>query len=171
MEELRRLRKQRGMTQAKLAVLADLDPSSLSQIETGARHPTTRTLEKLAGVLGVEVRDLFPLGQAPLPLERTLELEALALEASDEEFEEMVREADEARLGAMKRELSGHLPGGGPNPPPPTNEQLLAVRRCISIYRRQRELAAEGEELHRKRKERAANEEERLQELLAARTA
>jgi transcriptional regulator with XRE-family HTH domain len=71
MEELRRLRKQRGLTQAKLAVQAGLDPSSLSQIETGARQPNTRTLEKLAGVLGVEVVDLFPKAQeAPRPLEQ-----------------------------------------------------------------------------------------------------
>ncbi|MDP9474542.1 MAG: helix-turn-helix domain-containing protein [Actinomycetota bacterium] len=69
MEQLRKLRRERGLTQAQLAVQAGLDPSSLSQIETGARRPNTRTLEKLAGVLGVEVRDLFPLGQAPLPLE------------------------------------------------------------------------------------------------------
>jgi transcriptional regulator with XRE-family HTH domain len=72
MEELRRLRKQRGLTQAKLAVQAGLDPSSLSQIETGARRPNTRTLEKLAGVLGVEVVDLFPKAQSPLPLEQPL---------------------------------------------------------------------------------------------------
>ena len=68
---MRRLRKQRGLTQAKLAVQAGLDPSSLSQIETGARQPNTRTLEKLARVLGVEVVDLFPKAQeAPRPLER-----------------------------------------------------------------------------------------------------
>lgn len=72
MEELRRLRKERGLTQAKLAVQAGLDPSSLSQIETGARRPNTRTLEKLAGVLGVEVADLFPKAQSSLPLEQPL---------------------------------------------------------------------------------------------------
>ncbi len=67
MEELRRLRKERGLTQAQLAVQAGLDPSSLSQIETGARRPNTRTLEKLAGVLGVEVAAFFPQGQSRLP--------------------------------------------------------------------------------------------------------
>jgi transcriptional regulator with XRE-family HTH domain len=77
MEELRRLRKQMGLTQAKLAVRAGLDPSSLSQIETGARQPNTRTLEKLAAVLGVEVADLFPKIQAQLPLENAPSLEEL----------------------------------------------------------------------------------------------
>jgi len=67
MEELRRLRKVKGLSQAKLAVMAGLDPSTVSQIETGARRANTRTLEQLAAVLGTEVADLFPKGQAPLP--------------------------------------------------------------------------------------------------------
>ncbi len=75
MEELKRLRKAKGLSQAKLAALADLDPSTVSQIETGARRANTRTLEKLAAVLGVEVAELFPKGQAPLPLEDQPSLE------------------------------------------------------------------------------------------------
>ena len=67
MEEIRRLRKAKGLSQAKLAALADLDPSTVSQIETGARRANMRTLERLATALGAEVGDLFPLGQAPLP--------------------------------------------------------------------------------------------------------
>jgi transcriptional regulator with XRE-family HTH domain len=69
MEQLKRLRKARGLSQAKLAALADLDPSTVSQIETGARRANTRTLERLAAALGAEVADLFPKAQAPLPLE------------------------------------------------------------------------------------------------------
>jgi transcriptional regulator with XRE-family HTH domain len=68
-EELRRLRKEKGLSQARLAVMAGLDPSTVSQIETGARRANTRTLERLATVLETEVADLFPKGQAPLPLE------------------------------------------------------------------------------------------------------
>jgi transcriptional regulator with XRE-family HTH domain len=69
MEELKRLRKARGLSQAKLAALANLDPSTVSQIETGARRANTRTLERLAAALGADVADLFPKGQAPLPLD------------------------------------------------------------------------------------------------------
>jgi transcriptional regulator with XRE-family HTH domain len=68
MDELKRLRKARGLSQAKLAALAGLDPSTVSQIETGARRANTRTLERLAEALSAEVVDLFPKGQAPLPL-------------------------------------------------------------------------------------------------------
>ena len=68
-EELRRFRREKKLSQAKLAALADLDPSTVNQLETGTRRANMRTLEKLAGVLGVEVADLFPKDQAPLPLE------------------------------------------------------------------------------------------------------
>lgn len=67
MEEIRRLRRERGLSQAKLAALASLDPSTVSQIETGARRANARTLERLAEALGAEVADLFPKVQPPLP--------------------------------------------------------------------------------------------------------
>jgi transcriptional regulator with XRE-family HTH domain len=41
--------------------------SGISQIETGARNPSAVTLWKIAGALGVEVGDLFPKAQSPLP--------------------------------------------------------------------------------------------------------
>ncbi len=97
MEELRRLRKERGLTQAKLAVQAGLDPSSLSQIETGARRPNTRTLEKLAGVLGVEVADLFPKVQSPLP-----DFEVERREATDVVIEAARQQAAQDRQAAAR---------------------------------------------------------------------
>ncbi len=66
-KEIRRLREARGWSQAKLAGASDMGTSGISQIETGARNPSAATLSKIAEALGVEVRDLFPLGQAPLP--------------------------------------------------------------------------------------------------------
>jgi transcriptional regulator with XRE-family HTH domain len=77
MEELRRLRREKKLSQAKLAALADLDPSTVNQLETGTRRANMRTLEKLAGVLGVEVADFFPKDQVPLPLEDGPSLEEL----------------------------------------------------------------------------------------------
>lgn len=65
--EIKRFREERGWSQAKLAVEADMSVSGVSMIENGQRNLTTTTLVKLAGAFGVEVRDLFPLGQAPLP--------------------------------------------------------------------------------------------------------
>jgi transcriptional regulator with XRE-family HTH domain len=66
-KEIRRLREARRWSQAKLAGASGMGTSGISQIETGARNPSAVTLSKIAEALGVEVRDLFPLDQAPLP--------------------------------------------------------------------------------------------------------
>lgn len=65
--EVRRLREERGWSQAKLAAAADMAVSGISQIETGVRSPSAATLTKLARALGLEVADLFPKAQAPRP--------------------------------------------------------------------------------------------------------
>src|SRR5919112_4735857 len=65
--EIRRLREARGWSQAKLAGDTGMGVSGISQIETGVRNPSAVTLSKIAGALGVEVGDLFPKAQAPLP--------------------------------------------------------------------------------------------------------
>jgi transcriptional regulator with XRE-family HTH domain len=141
-QEIKRLREARGWIQARLAVEAGMAPSAVNQIENGKRSPSANSLNKLAGALGVEVRELFPLGQAPLPLEG-----ALALEASDDDFAEMVAEASEEHLAAMKRGLSEHLPKGGAQPlPVPTDRERLAIHRSIVIYQEQRKRAEVGEE-------------------------
>jgi transcriptional regulator with XRE-family HTH domain len=66
MEEVRRIRKERGLTQDQLAELANIDRAGLSLIESGQRPPKVDTLEKLAGALGVEVADFFPRSQPDL---------------------------------------------------------------------------------------------------------
>ncbi len=67
--EVRRLREERGWSQAKLAAGADMAVSGISQIETGVRSPSAATLTKLARAFGVEVADLFPKAEEPLPFE------------------------------------------------------------------------------------------------------
>jgi transcriptional regulator with XRE-family HTH domain len=76
-KEIRRLREAKGWGQTKLAAAADMAVSGVSQIENGHRNPNSATLIKLAGALGVEVADLFPKGQVPLPLEEAPSLEDL----------------------------------------------------------------------------------------------
>ena len=66
-QEIKRLREARGWIQAKLAVEAGMAPSAVNQIENGKRSPSANSLNKLAAALEVEVGDLFPKGQAPLP--------------------------------------------------------------------------------------------------------
>jgi DNA-binding XRE family transcriptional regulator len=58
-EQVRRLRKTRGMTQAQLARAAGLLRPNLSRIEAGKHRPTLDTLEKIAAALKVPVVDLI----------------------------------------------------------------------------------------------------------------
>ncbi len=56
---VKRLREERGWSQAKLAVEADMSVSGVSMIESGQRNLTTTTLAKLAGALGIRIADFF----------------------------------------------------------------------------------------------------------------
>jgi len=60
-ERIRQLRKERGLSQAKLAVMADMDPATLNRLERGTGNPNLNTLERVADALGVEVADFFPI--------------------------------------------------------------------------------------------------------------
>ena len=57
---IRRLRDEKGWNQTELGFHADTSPSIISLVENGKRNPSTATLAKIAGALGVEVVDLFP---------------------------------------------------------------------------------------------------------------
>src|SRR5215212_4058909 len=101
-EQIRRRREDKGWTGLQLAVKAGMAPSAVSQIETGKRNPNSASLVKLASALGVDVGDLYPKAQAPLPLEeetlmarpRVLgwlrDLGARLALTSEEEFSELV---------------------------------------------------------------------------------
>lgn len=65
MQRIAELRRERGWSQVKLGARADVNPSTVNQVERGLRHPNSTTLEKLAGALGVGVADLFPKAEAP----------------------------------------------------------------------------------------------------------
>ena len=52
-------REYRGLTQAQLATAVALNPVYLSQIETGKRTGSAKTLAALAGALNVNVDDLL----------------------------------------------------------------------------------------------------------------
>ena len=59
---IRQLREEKGWNQTELGFHAGASPSIISLIENGKRNPSTATLAKIAGALGVEVVDLFPKG-------------------------------------------------------------------------------------------------------------
>jgi DNA-binding XRE family transcriptional regulator len=66
-EEIRRRREEQELTGFQLAVKAGMAPSAVSQIETGKRVPSSASVLKLAGALGVDVGELYPKAQNPLP--------------------------------------------------------------------------------------------------------
>jgi transcriptional regulator with XRE-family HTH domain len=57
-------RKQNGLTQAALAEKVKISNEFMSGIERGAKLPSLLTLEKLAGALRVNLKDLFNFDQA-----------------------------------------------------------------------------------------------------------
>jgi len=56
---VRRLRKERGLTQERLAELADLHMTDIARIETQGRDPGVKVLAKIAHGLGVPTSELL----------------------------------------------------------------------------------------------------------------
>lgn len=59
MEQLKRLRTEKGLSQARLAARAEVDPSTVNQIERGAREASPATLRKIAHALDVSLFELL----------------------------------------------------------------------------------------------------------------
>ncbi len=58
-KKLKQLRSEKGITQEELAAKTDLTVESISNMERGKFGPKFDNLEKIADVLGVEVKWLF----------------------------------------------------------------------------------------------------------------
>jgi transcriptional regulator with XRE-family HTH domain len=58
-KNLKRLRKQKKLSQEKLARLVDISYNTISKIEAGkAKNPTFETLSKLSDVFGISIDEL-----------------------------------------------------------------------------------------------------------------
>lgn len=57
--QIKHLRKEKNLTQAKLAKIINIRQESLSRIELGRINPSIATLEKISEVLGVPICQLF----------------------------------------------------------------------------------------------------------------
>ena len=57
-KNLKRIRREKGVTQEKLQGLSGLDRGYISGVERGVRNPSLRNIEKLAKALKVSVSDL-----------------------------------------------------------------------------------------------------------------
>ncbi len=56
---IREVRQERGLSQEKLAALADLHRAYVGQIERGEKNIGLKNLEKIAKALGVNIKDLL----------------------------------------------------------------------------------------------------------------
>lgn len=56
---IKELREKRGLTQLKLAEVLNMEASNLSKIERGVQIPKEESLEKIAKVFEVDIKDLF----------------------------------------------------------------------------------------------------------------
>jgi len=115
---LRRLRKERGLSQMALAELSRVPQQTISQLETSPRDPHQRTLSKLADALGVPMmvfyregdsHPLAPLPRTPLANSTPEELERRLYGAPAEEIEgelaPVVTETEARELSdALRRE-------------------------------------------------------------------
>ncbi len=103
MDRIRELRNLKGVSQAKLAVTAGMDPATLNRIEQGKGNPNLKTLEKLANALGVGIVDLLepeaPKVEAPPSPDRPEggDAGAAALTAWSEYLDALLRRAEELR--------------------------------------------------------------------------
>ncbi len=95
-DELRKLRKAAGYTQAHLAKLAGISTAYVSQLETGEKEPTDRVITKLSGPLDIpENHLLIKVGKIKMDLAGTLatgrkEAPELLTKLSDEQWEELL---------------------------------------------------------------------------------
>ena len=58
-ENVRRLRKEKGMTLSEMAAVCDCSPGLLSQIETGSVNPSLSTMVSISEALDTSLSDLF----------------------------------------------------------------------------------------------------------------
>lgn len=58
-ENIKKIRQEKGLTQLDIAAALDFDQSNWNKIEKGVQQLKVNQLEKIANVLGVQVIDLF----------------------------------------------------------------------------------------------------------------
>lgn len=58
-EKIKRIRKQRGLTQEQLAEMIDISSRNLCNIELGINFPKAETLEKILKTLNISTQQLF----------------------------------------------------------------------------------------------------------------
>jgi len=90
-KRIRQLRKKDGLSQEMFAELIGIDPNSVSRIECGVHYPSLDTIEKIASILKVEMRDLFLFNNKESAEEMRAFLVQTASEVDVKKLREVVR--------------------------------------------------------------------------------
>lgn len=58
-QKIKQIRNEKGLSQEKLALKAEIDRTYLAGVEQGKRNPSLKSLEKIVEALDVSFQDLF----------------------------------------------------------------------------------------------------------------
>ena len=84
-KKIRTIRRNRDMTQEKLAELSGLSLQYIGEIERGRRNPSLTSVETLAAAFGIPLAELFNLDEFKLTPEDLRRILARQIEEADEE--------------------------------------------------------------------------------------
>jgi transcriptional regulator with XRE-family HTH domain len=85
------LRKQKGLTQEKLAEKMGVSPKYLSSIERGKENPTLTTIINLAQSMDVEISDIFTFIEVEDPSKRKSLIASLLKEADENQLKKALK--------------------------------------------------------------------------------
>jgi len=97
-KRFREIRKKRGYTQDKIAEIIDLEPQSISKIESGKNFPLLSNLEKIAASLNIGLEEFFNYEHKKSNAYRRKELLNIYDNMSEEERERLYRIAKALHL-------------------------------------------------------------------------
>ena len=58
-QKIKQIRNEKGLSQEKLALKAEIDRTYLAGVEQGKRNPSLKSLEKIVEALDISFQDLF----------------------------------------------------------------------------------------------------------------
>lgn len=82
-QRIKEIRKKKGLSQEKLAELAQIEPTSLSNIENGYNYPSFKTLDKLLEILETNYIEVFKFDHHNAPDDLITEIIAMLKENPD----------------------------------------------------------------------------------------
>lgn len=83
-KRIKELRKYKGLTQEQLSELIDIEPGSLSGIESGRFFPSLHILDKMSEILKVELVEFFKFSTVDVPQDLDKELEDIIKNQSNQ---------------------------------------------------------------------------------------